>query len=126
MDVMDKVIALESRLKDCQNVITLGVHPNFSDYLPEQRAMIQRSSKIYYPSQLYAELFDAAGKTTFPNLHNYTCAQDKIKQTALFHLLDIPHPNTRIFYGKRQKATLLDFFSFPFIAKIPRGSAKHL
>ena len=48
---------------------------------------------------------------------------DKIKQTALFALLDIPHPRTRVFYGRRQKEKIRQHFSFPFIAKIPRGSA---
>jgi ribosomal protein S6--L-glutamate ligase len=38
-------------------------------------------------------------------------------------LLDLPHPRTRVFYGKRQKSKILDYFPFPFIAKIPRGSA---
>ena len=49
--------------------------------------------------------------------------QDKIKQSALFELLDIPHPRTRVFYGNRQKKTIRDYFAYPFIAKIPRGSA---
>jgi ribosomal protein S6--L-glutamate ligase len=48
---------------------------------------------------------------------------DKIKQTALFNLLKIPHPRTRVFYGDYQKSKILQHFSFPFVAKIPRGSA---
>ncbi len=63
------------------------------------------------------------GKATFPSYHTYKCVQDKIKQTALFDLLNLPHPRTRVFYGNRQKKLILDHFSFPFIAKIPRGSA---
>jgi ribosomal protein S6--L-glutamate ligase len=120
---MEKVIALEARLKACSNVETLGVLPNFSDYSPEHRELIRSSNKIYYPSRLYAELFDAGRKQTFPNVHNYTCAQDKIKQTVLFNFLNIPHPRTRVFYGKRQKSKIHQLYSFPFIAKIPRGSA---
>ena len=49
--------------------------------------------------------------------------QDKIKQSALFELLNIPHPRTRVYYGKRQKKAIIDHFEFPFIGKIPRGSA---
>jgi ribosomal protein S6--L-glutamate ligase len=120
---MEKVIALGSRLKDCKNVLTLGAYPNFSDYSSEQKRMIQTAGKIYYPTQLYAELFDSMNKPTFPSVHNYACAQDKIKQSVLFNLLDIPHPRTRVFYGKRQKSQITAYFSFPFIAKIPRGSA---
>ena len=120
---MDKVIALGSRLRDCNNVLTLGVYPNFSDYSAEQKRLIQTADKIYYPAQLYAELFDSMGKSTFPSAHNYMCAQDKIKQSVLFNLLNIPHPRTRVFYGKRQKSHITKHFSFPFIAKVPRGSA---
>ena len=118
-----KVIALEARLKKCKNVVTLGVRPNFSDYSLTEAELIRKAEKIYYPTTFYAELFDAVGKKTFPSYHNYKCVQDKIKQTALFNLLEIPHPRTRVFYGKRQKNSICEHFQFPFIAKIPRGSA---
>ena len=118
-----KVIALEDRLKNCKNVITLGVRPNFSDYSPQEAELIRRADKIYYPTSFYADLFDAMGKKTFPSYHTYKCVQDKIKQTALLDLLDLPHPRTRVFYGNRQKQLISDYFTFPFIGKIPRGSA---
>ena len=118
-----KAIALEGRLRACKNVVTLGVRPNFSDYTAEEADLIRTASKIYYPSSFYADLFDAIGKKTFPSYHTYKCVQDKIKQTALFELLNISHPRTRVFYGKRQKKTIADRFKLPFIGKIPRGSA---
>lgn len=118
-----KAIALEARLRDCRNVRTLGVRTNFSDYSPEEAALIRNAGKIYYPTTFYADLFDAMGKATFPSYHTYKCVQDKIMQTALFELLELPHPRTRVFYGKRQRNTIPDYFNFPFIAKIPRGSA---
>jgi len=118
-----QVIALEARLKNCKNVRTLGVRPNFSDYSPREAELIRNAPKIYYPTTFYADLFDAIGKSTFPSYHTYKCVQDKIKQTALFELLNLPHPRTRVFYGKRQKKKISDHFAFPFIAKIPRGSA---
>jgi len=118
-----KAIALEGRLRDCRNVITLGARPNFSDYTAEEMKLIRTAKKIYYPTTFYADLFDAAGIPTFPSYHTYKCVQDKIKQTALFELLEIPHPRTRVFYGKRQKQRIPDYFQFPFIGKIPRGSA---
>jgi len=119
----NRYIALESRLSHCENVITLGVKPNLEDYSDEAMALIRNARKVYYPSSFHAELFHAMGKETFPSPHNYQFAQDKIKQTALFKLLDIPHPRTRVFYGKHQKLSILDRFHFPFVAKIPRGSA---
>ena len=117
------VIALEARLKNCKNVRTLGVRSNFSDYSPREAELIRKAAKIYYPTTFYADLFDTIGKPTFPSYHTYKCAQDKIKQTALFELLNLPHPRTRVFYGKRQKKSILEYFAYPFIAKIPRGSA---
>ncbi len=118
-----KAIALERRLEKCQNVVTLGVRPNFDDYDDEAAELIRAAAKIYYPTLFYADLFDAAGKQTFPSYHTYKCVQDKIKQTALFQLLRIPHPRTRVFYGKHQKKKITQYFKFPLIAKIPRGSA---
>jgi len=118
-----EVIALEGRLKNCKNVLTLGVRTNFSDYSPSETELIRQADKIYYPTAFYADLFDAMGKVTFPSYHTYKCVQDKIKQTALFDLLDLPHPRTRVFYGNRQKKLIPNYFDFPFIAKIPRGSA---
>jgi ribosomal protein S6--L-glutamate ligase len=123
MDDSRKIVALESRLRGCRNVITLGVKTNFSDYSEAEAAMIREAPIIYYPTTFYADLFDAFGKKTFPSYHTYKCVQDKIKQTALFNLLEIPHPRTRVYYGKRQKQKIRDQFQFPFIAKIPRGSA---
>jgi len=118
-----KAIALEARLKGCKNVMTIGVRTNFSDYSQEEADLIRKAGKIYYPTTFYADLFDSVGKRTFPSYHTYKCVQDKIKQTALFDLLEIPHPRTKVFYGNRRKKTIPDFFGFPFIAKIPRGSA---
>jgi ribosomal protein S6--L-glutamate ligase len=117
------VIALEARLRNCRNVRTLGIRPNFSDYSSREAELIRRADKIYYPTAFYADIFDAMGKATFPSYHTYNFVQDKIKQTALFDLLDLPHPRTRVFYGNRQKKSIVDHFNFPFIAKIPRGSA---
>jgi len=116
-------ISLESRLRHCKNVITLGVRTNLSDYEDWQIDLIRESDVIYYPTAFYADIFDTIGKRTFPNYHTYKYVMDKIKQTALFDLLKIPHPRTRVFYGNHQKSKILNYFQFPFVAKIPRGSA---
>lgn len=117
------VVALEHRLRHCQNVITLGVKPNFTDYNKKERDLILEAKTIYYPSSFYADLFDAMGKRTFPSYHTYKCVQDKIKQTALFTLMGIPHPKTHVFYGRRQWSKIIDRFDYPFVAKVARGSA---
>ncbi len=118
-----KVLALEARLRPCRNVCTLGVRPNFTDYSAEEAGLIRRADKIYYPTAFYADLFDAMGKPTFPSYHTYKCVQDKIKQSALFQLAGLPHPKTRVFYGKRQRLKIKHYFRYPFIAKEARGSA---
>ncbi len=118
-----QVLALEARLRLCRNVRTIGVRPNFTDYSQQEAQWIQDAAKVYYPTAFYADLFDALGKPTFPSYHTYKCVQDKIKQSALFQLAGLPHPKTRVFYGNRQKAKIRDYFSYPCIAKEPRGSA---
>lgn len=117
------VIALEARLKKCPLVYTIGVRPNFSDYSGHEKKLIRDAPKIYFPTEFYAELFDTMGKATFPSYHTYKFSQDKIKQTALFNLAGISHPRTRVFYGKRQKSKITQYFDLPVIAKTPRGSA---
>ncbi len=116
-------VALGLRLSHCDSVTTLGVRPNFEDYSDEEQELIRRAPTIYYPSSFYAELFDAVGKKTFPSYHTYKIAQDKIKQTALFQIAGIPHPRTRVYFGKRQKNHILDFFTLPLVAKVARGSS---
>lgn len=117
------VLALEARLRKCRNVRIIGVRPNFTDYSEKEVQWIRDAGKIYYPTVFYADLFDAVGKPTFPSYHTYKCVQDKIKQSALFQLAGLPHPITRVFYGKRQKAAIREYFSYPCIAKEPLGSA---
>jgi ribosomal protein S6--L-glutamate ligase len=116
-------VALERRLRHCKNVVTLGVRTNLSDYEDWEADLIRESDVILYPTAFYADIFDTMGKRTFPNYHTYKYTMDKIKQTALFNLLKIPHPRTRVFYGNHQKSKILNHFEFPFVAKVPRGSA---
>ncbi len=118
-----KVVALEARLAKCRNVMTLGIRPNWLDYSPRQQQLIRTASKVYYPSSFYAELFHTIGIKIFPSIHTYRYAQDKIGQTALFQLAGIAHPRTRVFYGKKQKESILEHFDLPVVAKTARGSA---
>ena len=120
----NKPIAIGTRLKTHPEIHTLGFKPNFYDYPDAHQNLIQQAPKIYYPTVFYADLFNAMGKQTFPSFHTYKFALDKISQTAAFNLLGIPHPRTRVFYGRKQQARIPDLFSFPFIAKQARGSAR--
>jgi ribosomal protein S6--L-glutamate ligase len=118
-----RVIALERRLRNCRHVHTLGVRPNLESYPPEDLTLIQLAEKIYYPSVFYADLFDVMGKSSFPSAHTYRYVQDKIKQTALFKLMQVPHPRTHVYYGRQQQRRIPGEFAYPFVAKVARGSA---
>ncbi|MBU0729017.1 MAG: RimK family alpha-L-glutamate ligase [Proteobacteria bacterium] len=115
-------VALGSRMRAIPEVQTLGVKPNYHDYTPRERQMINQAKLILYPSLNYAQFFTTAGRKIFPSVETYLYADEKIKQTTLFNLLEIPHPRTRFYYS-RKKADILDDFTFPFIAKIPRASS---
>lgn len=115
-------VAFSHRFKECPGVILLPARPNVSDYSEEEKRRIREARKIFYPTWLYVDLFLTMGKTIFPSRETYVYSGDKIKQTALFQLLGIPHPRTRVYFGDQKKEILKDF-SLPFIAKIPRGSS---
>jgi ribosomal protein S6--L-glutamate ligase len=103
--------------------MTLGVKPNFHDYPPHERALIAEAPLILYPSLNYAQFFTTMGKKIFPSLDTYLYADEKIKQTTLFNMLNIPHPRTKIYYHLHH-GDILKEFRFPFIAKLPRASAQ--
>jgi ribosomal protein S6--L-glutamate ligase len=119
----NRPVAIGARLRQFSGIQTLGFKPNFHAYSAEEKKRILGAKKIYYPTAFYADLFNTMGKKTFPSFHTYKFALDKIKQTAAFQMHGIPHPRTRVFYGKKQIQTILDYFTFPFIGKKARGSA---
>lgn len=116
-------IALGSQLIRCPDVLTLGVLPNLEDYPAWKLDMILKASKIYFPTLLYADLFQIMGKEMFPSVNTYRFLGDKIKQTLLFQLQGLPAPRTRFYFGPRQQKSIADDFSFPFIAKKARTSS---
>ena len=116
-------IALGSRLKGVPEVLTLGVKPNFFDYSALERELIFGADIILYPTLNYAQFFTTTEKKIFPGLETYLYADEKIKQTTLFYMLEIPHPRTKIYYHLHHKEILKEF-SFPFIAKLARRSAR--
>jgi ribosomal protein S6--L-glutamate ligase len=115
-------IAFSHRFKACPGVVFILPRPNFSDFSPEEKDLIRTAEKIYYPTPLFVDILLTMGKKIFPSRETYVYSGDKIKQTVLFELLRIPHPPTRFFFG-RQKDRIPTECSFPFIAKIPRGSS---
>lgn len=116
-------IALGSRLKGVPEVLTLGVKPNFFDYSVQERKLILGAEIILYPTLNYAQFLTTMEKKIFPGLETYLYADEKIKQTTLFHMIEIPHPRTRVYYHLHHKDIIKDF-SFPFVAKLARRSAR--
>ncbi|MFC1821934.1 RimK family alpha-L-glutamate ligase [Thermodesulfobacteriota bacterium] len=116
-------IAIGSRLKGVPEVMTIGLRPNFSDYLPREKEYLLNAGTILYPTLNYAQFFSTMGKKIFPSLESYLYADEKIKQTTLFNMLGLQHPRTRFYYPLHHGDILKDF-RFPFIAKIPRASAQ--
>jgi len=116
-------IALGSRLKGVPEVLTIGVKPNFFDYSVQERKLILGAEIILYPTLNYAQFLTTMEKKIFPSLETYLYADEKIKQTTLFHMLEIPHPRTRVYYHLHHKDIIKEF-SFPFVAKLARRSAR--
>ncbi|WP_291321099.1 ATP-grasp domain-containing protein [Desulfonatronospira sp.] len=116
-------IALGSQLIRCPAVLTLGVYPNLEDYPGWKLQKILNASKIYFPTLLFADLFQIMGKEIFPSVNTYRFLGDKIKQTLLFKLQGLPVPRTRFYYGPKQQQSITKDFSFPFVAKKARTSS---
>jgi ribosomal protein S6--L-glutamate ligase len=116
-------IALGSRLRDLPGVRTLGVRPNFLDYPARERALILNAPVVLYPTLTYAQLLTTLGRPIFPSLETYLYADDKIKQTTLFYMQGLPHPKTRVYFHLHH-GNILEDFPLPFVAKIPRASAR--
>lgn len=110
-------VAIGEQLRQCPGVITLGVRPQLSDYTTEERRILLAAERIFYPTVRFVEIFAGAGKETFPSVSCYRFLGDKLKQTALFGLLKVPHPRTRVYYGHKQKERIAADFSFPLVGK---------
>ena len=121
--VQHQYVAIGSRLVGVPEVLTLGVKANFHDYSPLEQQQILGARIILYPTLNYSQLFSTMGKRIFPSVETYLYADEKMKQTNLFNMLSIPHPRTR-FYLQREFSRIENDFAYPFIAKIPRASAR--
>lgn len=119
----NKFVALGSRLKGVPEVLTLGVRPNFLDYSPQERKLILEAEIVLFPTLNYAQFLTTLGKKIFPSLETYLYADEKIKQTTLLYMSGISHPRTKFYYHLHHQDILKDF-AFPFVAKIPRRSAR--
>lgn len=116
-------VALGRRLEGVPEVMTLGVRANFADYAPGEQDLIRSSNVILYPTRNYAQHFATMGKRIFPSLETHLYADEKIKQSTLFQLMQLPHPRTMVYYHLHHDH-ILDDFEFPFVAKVARASSQ--
>jgi ribosomal protein S6--L-glutamate ligase len=116
-------VVLGKRLRGSGELTPLGVRPNVEDYSEAELDLLRAADTVYYPSGLYEAVFLALGKRVFP-ANSHAFLGDKIRQTALFTFLNIPHPRTRIYYGPGKAGRILRDFPLPFVAKVPRGSSQ--
>jgi len=116
------MISLGKRLRKSP-VRCVGVKPNWCDYPEEWQTEIVSAKKICYPGPVYGRIFEAAGLKIFPRNY-YHFLGNKIAQTDLFNLLEIPHPRTGIYYGRDRLRRIEGDFPYPLIAKTPVGSSQ--
>jgi len=116
-------VAIGEQLKTCPQIITLGVRPQMADYTEQERRLLRTADMIFYPTGRYVDFFATLGKETFPSVNCYRLRGNRLKHSALLRLLNIPHPRTRVYYGRKQKMEILNEFAFPFVAKKAREAA---
>ncbi len=110
-------------MRKSPSVQCLGILPNWEDYPEAAREVIRKADRVCYPGPHYNVVFEAVGKEAFPGNY-YEFMGNKIRQTSLFQLLEIPHPKTRLFYGSDVVRRILDEFNLPVVAKTPVGSSR--
>jgi ribosomal protein S6--L-glutamate ligase len=115
-------VAIGDQLKSCPQVVTLGARSQIGDYTEKELELLRTADIIFFPTSRFVDLFANLGKLTFPTINCYRLRGERLKQVALFHMLNVPYPRTRVYYGHKQKQKILEDFAFPLIAKKPRGS----
>jgi ribosomal protein S6--L-glutamate ligase len=113
-------IGVRPRLCGARGFITLGFKPPWR-YSEQEQRLIREAPLVYYPTSFYAELFATAGKPTFPGPATYRLLGDKVRQSALFQLLGLPHPRTAAYPPGRWGEIGRDF-GLPCVAKLPHTS----
>ncbi len=117
-------VAVGRQLRHCPQVLTLGVRPSFAEYESWEKELLFSGRTIYFPTRRFIDIFHNSGIPTYPNWRYYQFIGNKFKQTLLFQAMSIPHPRTRFYWGARKAGGIINDFSFPFIAKVGKGSSR--
>jgi len=124
MEKLPPWVAIGRQFSHCPEVLTLGVRPSFAEYEPWENELLFSGRTVYFPTRRFVDIFQSSGIPTYPNWRYYQYIGNKFKQTLLFQALGVPHPRTRFYWGARKASGITKDFSFPFIAKIGRGSSR--
>lgn len=76
---------------------------------------MREASRVFFPTFKYVDVLKACRIQTFPNSATYRYHRSRILQQLLLDYLDFPHPKSRIYYGKQQKAKILNDFQLPVL-----------
>jgi hypothetical protein len=106
-------VAIAPFLRSHPCVTTLGVRASIRDYADSERRLLRDAERILFPTQRFADIFEAAGKPTFPRATTYRYQRSRSLQQSLFHYLRFPCPRARLYYGPQQKRAILKDFSIP-------------
>ncbi len=68
------------------------------------------------------QLLDIAGLRVVPNWNTHYLYDHKIRQTYLFQLTGIPHPETKIFFNESYALKYIDKTEYPFVVKADGGA----
>ncbi len=115
-------IALAPFLRCCPGVATLGIRATIDDYSAEEKRQLRSAERVFFPTYRFAYLFNALRIPTFPGYPTYHFRRSRVLQQLLFACTGVPHPVTRFYYGKKQKATILSAFSYPMVGMGPNAA----
>jgi hypothetical protein len=121
-------IALGPFLRSCPSVRTLGIRATMGDYTEDERELMRRTEKIFFPSARFVTIFQAIEKPTFPSPPTYLYRRSRLHQQILFKYLGIPHGRTRIYFGRRQKDRMRSELRLPLEIMGPgalTGAVRH-
>lgn len=108
-------IALAPFLRECSAVETLGVRACLDDYSQEEKRLLQKAERIFFPTPRFSDIFQALERPTFPNPTTYRYQRSRVLQQILFQYLKLPQPSSRIYFGTRNKQVILQDFRFPLL-----------
>lgn len=118
-----KKYALGKHLRACKSIIPVARTLDLDIESPIIHELLHNATHVYYPGSMLEPLFRSTDKVIFPK-NFYAFMGNKIRQTLLFQWLGIPHPKTKIYYGKNLEDLILCDFSFPFVAKRAVGGSQ--